>query len=87
MKTASHKFLRLLGMLLVGGAGFLGYYLVQSVLHWNATEGARNPIRMTVYDNFIRGLPPWLTELTKSPNFTLVKHDITHPFYNATQSQ
>ncbi len=66
-------------VLLVGGAGFLGYYLVQSVLHWNATDGARNPIRMTVYDNFIRGLPPWLTELTNSPNFTLVKHDITHP--------
>ena len=22
-------------LLIVGGAGFLGYYLVQSILHWN----------------------------------------------------
>lgn len=66
-------------VLLVGGAGFLGYYLIQSVLHWNATHGSRNPIRMTVYDNFIRGLPAWLEELKGASHFALVKHDITHP--------
>lgn len=66
-------------LLMVGGAGFLGYYMVQAVLHWNATAGQARPIRMTVYDNFIRGLPVWLSDLTNSPNFELVKHDITHP--------
>ena len=29
-------------LLIVGGAGFLGYYLVQSVLHWNdQRDGSR----------------------------------------------
>lgn len=66
-------------LLVVGGAGFLGYYLVQSVLHWNRTQGAKNPIRLTVYDNYIRGVPAWLSALAGDPNLTLVKHDITNP--------
>ena len=66
-------------VLLVGGAGFLGYYMIQSVLHWNARAGTGKPIRMTVYDNFIRGLPAWLEALQGAPHFALVKHDITHP--------
>jgi UDP-glucuronate decarboxylase len=67
-------------LLITGGAGFLGYYLVQSVLHWNRTrahQGAR--IQLTIYDNYIRGVPDWLTQLSGDPNLTLVKHDITHP--------
>lgn len=67
-------------LLVVGGAGFLGYYLVQSVLHWNATEGARKPIRLTVFDNYIRGIPGWLSSLESTSNLSLVKHDITQPF-------
>lgn len=35
-------------ILVVGGADFLGYYLVQSVLHWNSGAGTNNPIRLTV---------------------------------------
>ena len=40
----SGEFARMGGkrLLIVGGAGFLGYYLVQSVLHWNRT--AASPI-------------------------------------------
>jgi nucleoside-diphosphate-sugar epimerase len=66
-------------LLIVGGAGFLGYYLVQLVLHWNRRDGARAPIRLTVYDNYSRGIPRWLDELKADPNLALVKHDITHP--------
>lgn len=66
-------------LLVVGGAGFLGYYLIQSVLRWNATAGAANPIRLTVYDNYSRGLPDWLAALKDTPHLSLVKHDITHP--------
>ncbi len=65
-------------LLIVGGAGFLGYYLVQSVLYWNETAGTA-PIQLTVYDNYIRGIPDWLTKLKDQPNLTLAKHDITHP--------
>jgi UDP-glucuronate decarboxylase len=65
-------------LLLVGGAGFLGYYLVQSVLAWNRGSGG-DPIRLTVFDNFIRGLPGWLEALGSEPNFSTVRHDITDP--------
>ena len=66
-------------LLMVGGAGFLGYYMVQAVLHWNSRDGAANPIRMTVYDNYIRGVPTWLATLRDDPNLELVRHDITDP--------
>ena len=80
-KALREEFARMAGrnLLIVGGAGFLGYYLVQGALYWNKTAGKGQPIRVTVYDNYIRGLPSWLSALTGDPNLTLVKHDITHP--------
>jgi hypothetical protein len=52
--TLSEEFDALRGekLLIVGGAGFLGYYLVQSAV--------RAGIDVTVYDNFMRGIPDWL---------------------------
>jgi len=64
-------------LLIIGGAGFLGYYLIQSVLHWNQT--ARQPIDLTVYDNYMRGLPAWLAALENNPMLRLQRHDITQP--------
>ena len=64
-------------LLIIGGAGFLGYYLIQSVLHWN--RSAQAPIALTVYDNYMRGLPDWLAALEEDPNLTLRRHDITEP--------
>lgn len=65
-------------LLIVGGAGFLGHYLVQSVLHWNRrAQGA--PIRLTVFDNYIRGVPDWLRALEGDPTLTLGRHDVTDP--------
>jgi nucleoside-diphosphate-sugar epimerase len=79
-------------ILITGGAGFLGYYLVQAILHYNRAGSAgnrearsgemvahRQPIQVTVYDNYMRGVPEWLTEQSSDPNLTLVKHDITQP--------
>ena len=66
-------------LLITGGAGFLGYYLVQSVLHWNEVNPTAKPIRLTIYDNYIRGVPEWLTSLSDNPNLKLLKHDITNP--------
>lgn len=65
-------------LLIVGGAGFLGYYLVQSVLHWNKLK-VSEPINLTVFDNYMRGVPDWLTALRQDPQLTLHKHDITDP--------
>jgi UDP-glucuronate decarboxylase len=64
---------------IAGGAGFLGYYLVQGALHWNQANASAKPIRVTVLDNFIRGVPPWLTGLGSDVNLRLLKHDITQP--------
>jgi UDP-glucuronate decarboxylase len=66
-------------VLIAGGAGFLGYYLVQSALHWNRTHAAQPPILVIVLDNFIRGVPSWLMALEQDPNLRLLKHDITQP--------
>ena len=66
-------------LLIIGGAGFLGYYLVQSVLYWNDYARQQNKINLTVYDNYIRGIPEWLSNLKAHPTLTLSKHDITEP--------
>src|SRR3712207_7532926 len=35
-------------------------------------------IRLTVFDNFSRGVPPWLTRLQETGALTLVRHDLAH---------
>ena len=66
-------------LLIIGGGGFLGYYLVQSVLRWNERNPARPAIALTVFDNYIRGVPQWLTDLSGNPNLTLHRHDVVDP--------
>ncbi len=66
-------------LLITGGAGFLGYYLIQTVLQWNKQNPSGRPIQLTVYDNYIRGLPAWLTQLAEDEALTLVDHDISGP--------
>src|SRR5690606_6906616 len=63
---------------LTGGAGFLGYYLVLSIGHWNRSAVPERRIRLTVLDNYIRGVPDWL-EGMKSDEIRLVRHDVTDP--------
>jgi UDP-glucuronate decarboxylase len=73
-------------LLIAGGAGFLGHYLVQGTLHWNARHPEADPIRVTVLDNFVRGYPDWLKALISDmpfvgygENLRTVEHDITQP--------
>ena len=66
-------------LLITGGAGFLGYYLVQAVLAWNNRVDAEQQIQLTIYDNYIRGVPPWLTALKDEPTLTLVRYDVIQP--------
>ena len=66
-------------LLITGGAGFLGHYLVQSVLHWNKRADANGPIKVTVYDNFMRGNPDWMTALDGDANFESRVHDMSLP--------
>lgn len=66
-------------LLITGGAGFLGYYLVQAVTHYNTTVSPDRRVALTVWDNFSRGEPEWLTSLAKSGALTLRKYDLRHP--------
>jgi nucleoside-diphosphate-sugar epimerase len=66
-------------ILLTGGAGFLGYYFIQSILYWNEKTEKNENIHLTVYDNYMRGVPTWLAEFSETQNLSLVKHDITKP--------
>src|SRR4029077_18695801 len=60
----SEEFPKLAGrrLLITGGAGFLGHYLVQSALYWNRSRSGP-PIDVTVFDSYIRGVPDWLKQL------------------------
>ncbi len=66
-------------LLITGGAGFLGHYLVQSALYWNRMKDEKRSIQLTVYDNYIRGIPTWLKEIEGSKNLNLAKYDIRDP--------
>ncbi|MDB4888783.1 MAG: NAD-dependent epimerase/dehydratase [Gemmatimonadetes bacterium] len=66
-------------LLITGGGGFLGYYFVHAVCHWNRQSSTANQIALTVYENFVRGAQPWLDELRRTDPFILVEHDITRP--------
>ncbi len=67
-------------ILVTGGAGFLGYYLVQVPLHWNRSHTAGERIHVTVHDNFTRGLPPWLEQLGDGDGaLDVVRHDTRDP--------
>jgi UDP-glucuronate decarboxylase len=66
-------------LLITGGAGFLGYYLVQAALYWNSQQRAQDAIDVTVYDNYIRGVPSWLTDLEKNPHLRLRKFNVIEP--------
>lgn len=65
-------------LMIAGGGGFLGYYLVQSALHWNGLA-LGEPIHVTVLDNFSRGVPHWLTGLDDNPELRILRCDITRP--------
>lgn len=79
--SLKEEFSRVAGknLLITGGAGFLGHYLVQAVLRWNRGTEARDAIRLTVYDNFVRGVPDWMNRLKGESNLKMVKHDVTCP--------
>src|SRR4030095_14811894 len=67
---AAEEFSELSGkeLLIAGGAGFLGYYLVQAPLNWNKHHLGAAPIKGTVLDNFIRGVPALLAARATRPD-------------------
>jgi UDP-glucuronate decarboxylase len=66
-------------LLITGGGGFLGYYLVHSVVFWNERRAKSRPIHVTVVENYRRGTPEWLLAMRGNPNVALLEHDISRP--------
>jgi len=66
-------------LLITGGAGFLGYYLVQAAVHWNLAKPVADRIRVTVWDNGVRGLPEWLVALAGAPGYRFEPVDLIRP--------
>ncbi len=66
-------------LLITGGAGFLGYYMVRGVLHWNDRAPASDRIHVTVFDNYVRGIPAWLEALRGRDDLTLTRFDVRQP--------
>jgi UDP-glucuronate decarboxylase len=85
-REATREFSELSGnhILITGGAGFLGYYLIQSILEWNHKYPDRDPIHVTLYDNFIRGYPDWLAARSADTRLSIQSHDISRPLPDST---
>ena len=66
-------------LLITGGGGFLGYYLVQAIVAWNRERPAGERVELTVWDNGARGLPAWLTALEGAPSYRFSAIDLTRP--------
>ncbi len=66
-------------LLITGGAGFLGYYLVLTIAAFNAHADKGRRVRLTVFDNFSRGMPGWLADLRGQEAIDIVAHDLRHP--------
>lgn len=66
-------------LLVTGGAGFLGYYFTLAVHNYNQQVSERDRIRLTVYDNYVRGVPQWVSELKATGQVRFVEHDLARP--------
>jgi UDP-glucuronate decarboxylase len=66
-------------LLITGGAGFIGYYLVQAALAWNRRAKASDQIEVTVLDSYVRGVPDWLSRLSAADELNRLEHDIRRP--------
>lgn len=66
-------------LLITGGAGFLGYYLTQTIFYWNNSNADKSSIELVIYDNFMRGIPGWLEGLAENSFLTVKKYDVIDP--------
>lgn len=68
-------------VLLTGAAGFLGFNFLHYFSFLNNQESNPLPVDVVAVDNFLRGRPRWITELTQADkHIQLQQFDITKPW-------
>jgi UDP-glucuronate decarboxylase len=79
--SAIHEFNKLSGkpVLITGGGGFLGYYLSKSLLLWNESSPQNKRIHLYLLDNFSRGVPDWISQISNRSDTTILRRDVTQP--------
>ncbi|MDB5249653.1 MAG: NAD-dependent epimerase/dehydratase [Segetibacter sp.] len=63
-------------ILLTGAAGFLGSQFIHYFLTLNDTGNLNEPCTVYCLDNFMRGIPDWLSELEQREDLEVIKSDI-----------
>jgi UDP-glucuronate decarboxylase len=63
---------------LTGCAGFLGHYFTKAIHHFNLQAAPEQQIHLLAIDNYMRGVPSWLSDV-ESSKIELIKHDIIDP--------
>ena len=81
LDDAAEELARIAGkkLLVTGGAGFLGYYLIQTALAWNEQVDASDRIDVAVLDSYVRGVPAWLSQGSSADGLRLIEHDVRRP--------
>ncbi len=72
-------------LLITGGGGFLGYYLVLTILANNDDLQGDERTSLTVLDNFMRGMPDWLSDAGNRDDLDIVTHNIVDPLPSNTE--
>ncbi len=82
---AAEEFRSLSGghVLLTGAGGFLGYYLILSILDWN-DKHPKSSIKLTALSRFRSGVPEWLKNLGHRKDFSIISSDITKNSFRGT---
>jgi nucleoside-diphosphate-sugar epimerase len=63
-------------ILITGGAGFIGYTLLHSLINIGNGDQREPPI-IVVFENFVRGRKLWFDNLVKQKKIMVIEHDIT----------
>ncbi len=66
-------------LLVTGGAGFLGYYFIQTIIGWNDISKKESNINLYILDNFSRGMPAWLEKFKSKKNIKILNQSILDP--------
>ena len=63
-------------ILITGAAGFLGTQLGYYFNALNSVEGNKNPIKVYLWDNFVRGYPEWVKDFKQKKHFVIEQKDM-----------